>query len=107
LENFRLENMVKGWFIGSFKPNVLQTDACEVAVKRYQKGEYEKSHLHKQATEITVIIEGVVSMCGREWRAGDILKIFPGEATDFLAITDAVTVVVKCPGVINDKFFVE
>lgn len=107
MEKFQLENMVKGWFIGSFKPSVITTDACEVGVKRYQKGEYEKSHIHKQATEITVIIEGTVKMCGREWHAGDILKIYPGEATDFLAVTDAVTVVVKYPGVTNDKFFVE
>ena len=33
----RIEEMTKGWFVGSFEPSVLWTDACEVAVKRHSR----------------------------------------------------------------------
>ena len=33
-----------------------------------------------------------------------LIKIFPGESTAFEAITDAITVVVKIPGALNDKY---
>jgi len=107
MNSARLEDMVKGWFVGAFKPTVLSTDACEVAIKRYTKGDFEGRHMHKVATEITAIVEGEVRMCGRDWTAGDIISIAPGESTDFLALTDAITVVVKHPGALNDKYVIE
>jgi dTDP-4-dehydrorhamnose 3,5-epimerase-like enzyme len=107
MKSDRLESMVKGWFVGAFNPVAFHTDACEVAVKRYCKGDHEGAHMHKIATEVTVIVEGSVRMCGREWEAGDIITIPPGEATDFLALTDVLTVVVKCPGVLDDKYVLD
>ena len=99
-----LDQMVKGWFVGAFSPTVLATDACEVGVKRYTAGSFESKHYHKVATEVTVIISGSVRMNGREFVAGDIISISPNEPTDFLAVTDTVTVVVKLPGALNDKY---
>lgn len=107
MNSARLEDMVKGWFVGAFNPTVLKTDACEVAIKRYTKGDFEGRHMHKVATEITAIVEGEVRMCGRDWHAGDIISIAPGESTDFLALTDAITVVVKHPGALDDKYVIE
>lgn len=98
--------MVKGWFVGDFSPVALRSEACEVAIKRYSAGDHEPAHLHKIATEITAIISGRVQMLGREWGDGDILTIEPGEATDFLALTDVVTVVVKTPSAPDDKFVI-
>ncbi|OAT41183.1 hypothetical protein M988_2360 [Hafnia paralvei ATCC 29927] len=46
-------------------------------------------------------------MSGVEYIAGDIIEIAPGEATDFYAIEDTVTTVVKLPGALNDKYIVE
>jgi hypothetical protein len=43
-------------------------------------------------------------MCGRRLQHGDIIKLAPGEATDFVAITDSTTVVVKLPSVKGDKY---
>lgn len=100
----RLDQMVKGWFVGAFEPSVLTSDAMEVGVKQYAAGDHEERHFHRVATEITVIVSGTVRMFDREWGAGDIITIVPGEATDFLAITDTVTVVVKSPGALNDKY---
>jgi hypothetical protein len=100
----KLQDMFKGWFVGDFNPSLLKTDACEVAVKAYKAGDSEELHHHKVATEVTLILSGRVRMCGKEWGEGDIIVLEPGEATDFVALTDAVNVVVKTPGAKNDKY---
>ncbi len=106
MKSAQLKDMVKGWFVGAFDPTLAKTDQFEVAVKEYRAGEVEAKHYHKIATEITVIVRGKVTMCGREWSDGDMIYLDPGEATDFIAHTDVITVVVKFPSVANDKFVV-
>lgn len=101
----KLDEMVKGWFVGNFEPTLLQTNDVEVAVKEYKKGDYESSHYHKIATEITVILNGRVKMNGVEYGKGDIIVMEPGESTDFECIEDGTqNVVVKHPGANNDKY---
>lgn len=100
----KLDEMVKGWFVGNFEPTLLKTDTCEVAVKYYKAGDVEALHHHRVATEVTVVVSGRVRMCEREWDAGDIIVLEPGEATAFEALTDACNVVVKLPGASNDKY---
>jgi len=107
MKSSRIENMIGGWFVGPFLPTVLSTDSCEVAVKRYTAGSHEALHHHRIATEVTLILSGEVRMAGRTWSAGDIIVLEPGEATEFEAVTDAVNVVVKTPGVLNDKYLGE
>ena len=104
MKTFHLSNMVKGWFVGDFSPTVLQSQAMEVAVKEYLRGDWEALHHHKVATEVTVIARGRVRMNGVEYSQGDIIVIEPGEATDFEVLEDAVTVVVKSPAVRHDKY---
>jgi len=104
MEHFQLDNMLKGWFVGTFSPAAFSTNDFEVAVKKYQKGDFEPSHLHKIATEITVVVQGIVQMNGKIWQDGDIIVIHPNESTDFEALTDVITVVVKTPSVLNDKY---
>ena len=99
-----LKNFKKGWFIGRFEPTIINTDNFEIAVKRYNAGDYEKSHHHKIATEITVIIDGEVEMNGTKYTKDDIITINQNESTDFKCITDVVTVVIKTPSVNNDKY---
>lgn len=101
----RLNEMVKGWFVGNFEPTLLRTNDVEVAVKEYKKGDYESSHYHKIATEITVILNGRVKMNGVEYGKGDIIVMEPGESTDFECLEDGTqNVVVKHPGANNDKY---
>ena len=103
-----INDMKGGWFIGNFEPSLHKTNDCEVAVKRYKKGDYEQAHFHKIATEYTVILSGKVSMNGKVYSAGDIIIMEPGEATDFLCLEDGTTnVVVKLPGANNDKYLLE
>jgi quercetin dioxygenase-like cupin family protein len=103
----KLEDMVKGWFIGNFNPTLICTNEVEVAVKEYKKGDSEGRHYHKIATEITVIISGKVRMNGVEYSKGDIIVIEPNESTDFEALEDTVNTVVKFPGAENDKYLGE
>lgn len=104
MKNLKLEDMFRGWFVGDFQPTAFNTDACEVAIKQYKKGDYESAHYHKIATEITVILSGEVKMNAQHWKSGDILVIEPGEKTDFQALADTVTIVVKVPGAKQDKY---
>ena len=104
MKQAKLSEMVKGWFVGSFQPTAYTTTACEVAVKSYTAGDYEADHYHKIATEITLILHGKAKMLSKEWNEGDIIVVEPGESTNFTALTNVTTVVVKVPGVINDKF---
>ena len=100
----RLSDMTKGWFVGDFSPVVLPSQAAEVAVKRYPAGTFEARHVHKVCTEVTVLVSGRARMNDRLFEAGDILLIEPGEATDFEALSEVVTVVVKTPSVAGDKY---
>lgn len=100
----KLKDMFRGWFVGNFEPTLFKTDDVEVAVKEYKAGELEQLHYHKIAIEITVIVSGKVLMNGTEYNSGDIITIEPGESTDFQALTDCVTTVVKVPCVKGDKY---
>ena len=100
----RLQDMTKGWFIGDFTPTAHRTRDVEVAVKHYRAGDAESAHYHRIARELTVIVSGTVRMNGREFGAGDVVVIEPGESADFCALTDAVTTVVKIPGAPHDKY---
>lgn len=104
METYNLKNMIGGWFIGNFDPSLVKTKEVEVAVKNYKAGDVEECHYHKISTEYTVIIKGKVKMSGIEYDEGTILKILPMESSDFLAVTDVSTVVVKFPSVTNDKY---
>ncbi|MGF1579466.1 MAG: hypothetical protein ACFCD0_08895 [Gemmataceae bacterium] len=101
---YRLEDMVKGWFVGNFEPTSHKTSEAEVGIKKYRAGDREDWHYHKVATEITVVLDGEVEMNGVRHTAGDIIRLEPGEGTDFLAVSDTTTVVVKMPSVIGDKY---
>ena len=106
MNSAKLQEMVGGWFVGAFCPTALQTDTCEVAVKKYKAGSKEAAHFHVIATEVTLILSGRVRMCGREWSDGDIILLAPKDVTDFEALTDVVSVVVKVPGALNDKYLI-
>lgn len=103
---FKLNNMIKGYFVGNFSPSAYKSNVCEVALKRYKKDEFEARHYHKIATELTLIIKGSVMMNGKIFNEGDIILIEPNESTDFRALKDSITAVVKLPSVKNDKFMI-
>jgi len=103
---YRLDQMKGGWFVGNFEPTCSRTDAFEVACKQYNAGDCETRHVHQIATEITLIASGRVVMNGQIFEKEDIIVLEPGEAADFQVLEDALTVVVKMPSVIGDKYLV-
>ncbi len=106
MELSHLKDMIGGWIVGDFEPSILKSKDCEVAVKRYKAGDSEQQHFHKIAQELTLIVAGRVKMFNKEFTDGDIVLIKPGEVTGFLSITDSITVVVKKPSIIGDKYFI-
>ena len=104
LERHPLDRFTKGWFVGNFEPTLIASDGVEVAIKHYKAGDHETAHHHKIATELTAVVSGRVRMSGEEIGPGEIVKIHPGQSTDFTALTEAVTVVVKMPCVAGDKY---
>jgi len=102
-----VQDMVKGWFIGNFEPSLWKTNDVEVGLKRYAKGDKESAHYHKIATEYTVVVTGLVRMNGVEYGPDAIVVIEPGDVTDFEALEDSATLVVKIPGANNDKYLPE
>lgn len=99
-----IKDFIKGWFVGNFEPSLYKTNDVEVAYKEYCSEDREEDHYHKVATEITLIVEGVVKMNNRTYATGDIIILKPNESSDFEAMTDAKTVVIKIPGANNDKY---
>ena len=100
----KLAEMKGGWFVGSFQPTLLETEAFEVGCKHYRSGDREPRHHHRVAVEFTVVAAGRVRMNGAEYAAGDVIRIEPGESTDFEAVEDTITVVVKVPSAAGDKY---
>jgi quercetin dioxygenase-like cupin family protein len=102
----KLDEFFKGWVVGNFEPSLFKTDDFEVSVKNYVKGDYEHTHYHKIATEITIITKGIVEMNAVVYIPGDVIIIEPGDKTDFRTISDATTTVIKFPCVEGDKYLV-
>ncbi|MBM0637758.1 hypothetical protein LNU06_07395 [Campylobacter sp. VicNov18] len=107
MKNYKLDEMIRGWFVGNFEPSIFKTNNVEVGIKEYKMGDFEEKHHHKVATEITVIVSGKVKMNDKIYSKGDIVIISPKEATDFQALEDTISVVVKLPGVKHDKYLGE
>lgn len=99
----KLSEMTGGWFIGNFKPAVIQSTDFEVCVKTYLAGQVEAAHYQRVATEVTVIICGEARMGSEMIQTGDIVTIYPNEVADFEAITDVSLVAVKFPSSPSDK----
>lgn len=106
MKKLSLKDFTNGWVVGAFSPTIVDTNAIEVAIKRYKAGDSEQAHYHAVATEITVIASGEVQMSGQTFVTDDIVVISPGESTDFVCIKDTVTTVIKFPCVKNDKFVI-
>ena len=104
MKQYKWQNFTGGWFIGNFSPSIIPSNDVEVCIKRYKAGDHEESHYHKEADEITMIIDGFVEMNKIVYKTNDILWIEKGECTNFRAITDVITCVVKLPCVKGDKY---
>lgn len=103
---YHVGNMIRGWVIGKFIPNIYTKD-YELGFKYYNEGDYEKSHKHLLSEEVTIILLGEVDMNGKKFSEGDIIIQEKGEYTDFLCLSQrAITAVYRPDGSYpNDKVF--
>lgn len=99
-----LTEMSGGWFIGNFTPVAHRTPDVEVAVQHFPAGYHGIPHYHRVATETTLLLSGRAEMAGVLLTPGDILTLAPGTVSEFHALEDCITVVIKHPGALNDKF---
>jgi len=101
-----LNEFTNGWVVGDFVPALVNNKDVEIAIKKYKTNDSEKRHVHKIATEYTIVVSGKVEMNGVVYSNGDVVEIKPEQSTDFLCLEDSITVVVKTPSVIGDKYLV-
>jgi anti-sigma factor ChrR (cupin superfamily) len=106
MKAYNLLDMLGGWFVGDFQPCVQQSPHVEVALKRYTAGTVEARHVHKVATELTLVVEGIITMNGEVFARNAIVVLAPGESGEFVSVTDSVLCVVKTPSVAGDKYLV-
>lgn len=107
----RLDKMRGGWWIGNFRPSVLQTTLFEVAYKCHKKGEVWPTHYQEEATEYNLLLHGKMVMTnGKQIRGkhriltpGDIFWVEPGEITKPVFLEDCEVMVVKVPSIPSDK----
>ena len=103
MQTNKIDEFIKGWFVGDFSPVLFHSKDFEVAVKWFKAGDSEPLHKQIVATEITVVIEGEIMLGKRVFRRGDVITIPPGEFAAFKSITDSSLVCVKTPSLPNDK----
>lgn len=107
MDVLKIEEMVKGWFVGDFEPSAFRTKDVEVSWRVHPAGEQWDHHYHKVATEINLLISGSMTMCGEDLKAGDIFVVHPMEVADPVFHEDCSVVCVKVPSVPGDKYVVD
>lgn len=104
---YKLESMTKGWFIGDFEPSVIRVSDFEVGILERAEGLERPMHYHKEAVEISVLIEGSAKINGVKIGVGDIFVLDKNEIVDAEFYERSKLVVIKTPSVIGDKYLVE
>ena len=107
MKKYKIDDFTRGWFVGNFSPTLLSTENVEVAYKKYKSGDKEEKHYHKIATETTLMTKGKVSMNEQIFEKGEIIIVSPNEIVNFKVIEDAENIVIKIPGVNNDKYILK
>lgn len=104
MKTAKINDMVRGWFIGDFEPSVLRTKDFEVGILSHKKGEIWAAHYHKIATEYNILISGKMYIQGTYIEPGTIFILEPNEIGDPIFLEDCTVVTVKTPSVIGDKY---
>lgn len=100
-----VDNFIKGWLVGDFKPSIINSKDIEVGLKYYKKGDKETSHVHKIITEYTIVVSGKIRMNDKVYYEKEIVEILPNTSTDFESLEDSITLVIKSPSIPSDKYF--
>ena len=105
MKTLRIDNMVRGWFVGAFEPTAYHTNEFEVGYQTHRKGAIDH-HFHPIVTEINLVVSGSMILHGKQLGPGDIFILEPYEITNPEFLEDTSIVCVKVPS-INDKIRLE
>lgn len=107
MEILDTKSLKGGWFIGNFDPTLYKTEACEVAYKYHFPGEDWPEHYHQHSDEINYLVSGQMEINGQKIEAPRVFIIKKGEAAKPRFITTVSLIVVRVPGIPNDKVLVD
>lgn len=105
VKKFRLEDCgERGWFIGDFDRAVFRSKEFEVC---YQENPRSKpdTHIHKEISEITLVISGQQIVNGQIMRTGDVYILEPGDVSQIEYTETTQVVTIKVPSIPSDKFY--
>ena len=104
MKRFKLSDSgARGWFIGDFESAVHRTKDFEVCYQHVPRGKL-ATHVHKQITEITLVISGRTVVNGELFEAGDIHVLYPNDISQIEYLEDTQVVTIKTPSIPSDKF---
>lgn len=103
----RIEDTVKGWFIGDFPAAAFNSKDFEVSWRIHPAGESWDLHYQEKAYEINLLISGEMILNNKKLVSGDVFILEPYEITDVEFIRECSVVCVKTPSLPNDKIVVE
>lgn len=101
-----LADFLNGWFIGDFSPSVQRTKDFEICLKAFKAGDSEPAAIQLRATEITVVVDGLVNINGQIFGPNSVVVIDPGERAELEVLEDAKLLGVKFPSIPRDKVLV-
>ena len=104
---YKIDEMVRGWFIGDFEPSVLRTKDFEVGVLEHKKGEHWPAHYHEFSNEYNLLLKGKMTIQETELVQGDIFVIEKNEIANPFFLEDCTVLVVKTPSIPGDKIIKE
>lgn len=103
MKRFKLSDSgARGWFIGDFNSAVYRTKDFEVCYQNNPRGKT-PTHLHKELTEITLVISGKALLNGEIFEAGDIHILYPGDISQLEYLEQTQVVTIKTPSIPTDK----
>ena len=90
------------WVISTKQSEKTKISRCRL--KLLKKVNIVISHVHKVATEYTVVVTGKIEMNGTTLSSGQGMIVKPGTYCDTRAITESNLVIVKLPSLPGDKY---
>lgn len=105
MELINCENL-NGWFVGNFKPNLVQSVNFEFGYKRIAKDTAPDFHFHKYKTEYTILLEGSILLKSSNQiiKPVSCIKYDPFEKNDQYYLEESLILIINTPSVRNDKY---
>lgn len=105
-EKNNISNMKRGWIIGDFIPSILRTQDFEVGILSHKKNEIWPIHIHKETTEINVLLSGKMTINEEIINPKDVFIFYPGMISAPKFLEDCELICIKYPSRPYDKHII-